>query len=158
MFFIKNGFEKVLSWPRKSPQTEKLFHQGISMVPKLCHTCLTSALTLIGGSLFSNQTCASFQKLRFGQNLTFCKTWVQKGSILNKEITSDWKKLFHHRVSMLPKLYQTYLTSALTLMGGIPIWCQRLPLYKNLDLVKIVFFIKHVFEKALSWPRKSPQT
>ena len=45
----------------------------------------------MGGSLFSSQRCASLGKLKFCQNHVFHKTWVQKGSLLMKKITSDWK-------------------------------------------------------------------
>ena len=43
----------------------------------------------MGGSLFSSQRCASLGKFKFHQNRVFHKTWVEKGSLLTKKITSD---------------------------------------------------------------------
>ena len=105
-FFIKHGFKKAPTWPTKSPETEKLFHQGVSLEPKLQHTCLILVLTFTGGSHFSSQRCASLQILRFGQNCVFCKIWVKKKTLLTKKITSDWK-IFHQEISLEPNFCHT---------------------------------------------------
>ena len=48
----------------------------------------------MGGSLFSSQRCASLGKFKFQQNRVFCKTWVEKGSLLNQENHLRLKNFF----------------------------------------------------------------
>ena len=76
------------------------------MEPKLYHTCLSYALSLTRGNLFSSQRCASLEKLKFHQNCVFCKTWVQKSFLLTKKITQT-EKCFHQEISIELKLCHT---------------------------------------------------
>ena len=158
MFFIKHGFKKCPSWPRKSPQTEKLFHQGVSMEPKLHHTYLNEALTLMGGSLFTNKDVPLWENWNFIKIMFLCKIWVQKGSLLTKKITSDWKTF---------SLVNSYGTLALPYKPNLSSnYHKRKPFFSSqrctplgkLKFFTIMFFIKDGLKKSLSWPRKWPQT
>ena len=70
----------------------------------LYHRYLTETLTLMGGSLFSSQPCASLGKMKFHQNSVFCKTWVQKKLPSDKEYHLRLKNLFIREYPWNPSL------------------------------------------------------
>ena len=111
-----------------------------------------------GRKPFSSQRCASLQKLRFAQNCVFHKTWVQKGSLLTKKITSEWNPLIireylwnlsfaiHVLLQLWLSWQEAFFKPKMCFFAKIEIWS------------KSCFFVKHGFEKSHPCPRNLPYT